>query len=298
MDATLKARVCARLVAEIEEMPPRLRSAAKYIIDNEHDFGLDPIRVSAKRIGISPNSLVRLAQYLGFENFEDLREPFRRALREQSEPADGASWLKRMSAQGGFAEHQAAVAGNEASVVNRSLQRLSPEKAEAVIEAMLSARDVYVAATRASYALAYFFHYVGRMALPNLHLVPRHMGSPVEEMMEMGQQDALMAITFPPYSQETIRALRQANELGTKVILISDSELIAPGIKADLFLQVSTQSPHHFGCYAGAFSVLECLLSHLFRLGGDPATDRVAKYQALREDIGAYWVEKLPRIRR
>ena len=298
MDATLKARICARLVAEIDAMPPRLRSAAKYIVDNDHDFGLDPIRVSADRIGISANSLVRLAQYLGFDTFDELREPFRRALLEQAEPVQGDTWLGRMSADGGFAAKQAAVAGNEASVVTRSLQRLSPEKAEAALQAMLGARDVYVAATRASYALAYFFHYVGRMALPNLHLVPRHMGSPLEEMMDMDQRDTLIAITFPPYSLETIRALRQANALGAKVILMSDSELIAPGITADVFLHVSTQSTHHFGCYAGAFSVLECLLAHLFRLGGDRAATRVADYQALREELGAYWAEKLPKVRR
>lgn len=298
MDATLKARISARLVSEIEEMPPRLRSAAKYIVDNEHDFGLDPIRVSAEKIGISANSLVRLAQYLDFETFDDLREPFRRALLEQADPAQGEHWLRRMSAHGGFAEKQATVAGHEASVVNRSLQRLSPEKAEAALQTMLGAREVYVVATRASYALAYFFHYVGRMALPNLQLVPRQMGSPLEEMTDMDRRDALVAITFPPYSLETIRALRHANTLGAKVILVSDSELIAPGIKADVFLHVSTQSTHHFGCYAGAFAVLECLLAHLFHLGGDRAARRVADYQSLREDIGAYWREKLPQIRR
>lgn len=298
MDATLKARICARLTSEIDQMPPRLRSAAKYIVDNEHDFGLDPIRVSAKKIGISANSLVRLAQYLEFENFDDLREPFRRSLLEQAEPTQGDTWLRRMAGKGGFAEKQATLAGNEANAVNRSLQRLSPEKAEAAIEIMLKSRDVYVVATRASYALAYFFHYVGRMALPNLQLVPRHMGSPLEEMMDMDHRDALIAITFSPYSMETIRALRHANSLGANVILVSDSELIAPGIKSDVFLHVSTQSSHHFGCYAGAFAVLECLLAHLFRLGGDRAASRVLGYQSLREDIGAYWKEKVPKIRR
>lgn len=298
MDATMKARICARLIAEIDEMPPRLRSAAKYIVDNDHDFGLDPIRVSAENIGISANSLVRLAQYLGLNTFDELREPFRRALLEQVEPAQSEAWLRRMSTEGDFAKKQAVVAGNETNVVNRSLQRLSPENTDAALQIMLEARDVYVVASRASYALAYFFHYVGRMALPNLHLVPRHMGSPLEEMMDMDQCDALIAVTFPPYSLETIRALRHANALGAKVILVSDSELIAPGIKADVFFHVSTQSTHHFGCYAGAFAVLECLLAHLFRLGGDLAAKRVADYQSLREDIGVYWKEKLPQIRR
>ena len=293
MDATSQAAVLDRLVSEIDDLPPRLQRAAKYIVDYPNDFGLDPIRLTAKKIGISANSLVRLANYLDYDNFDALREPFRSALLERGveRRREGTSegLAGRQGASGAFAQAQLAAARNESDIVGRSLQLLSDETAERAIEALLGARNAYVTATRASYALAYYFHYVGRMALPNLHLVPRHMGSAVDELIAVDQRDVLFAITFAPYSAETVKALRLARTRGAKIILLSDSELIAPDTKADLLFKVSSHSTHYFGCYAGAMAVLECLLAHLVREGGSDARARIASYQAVREDFGAYW---------
>lgn len=58
---------------------------------------------------------------------------------------------------------------------------------------------------------------------------------------------------------------------------------------SDIFIQVSSHSTHYFGCYGGAMAVLGCLLSLLFRAAGPDARARVASYQAVGEDLGAYW---------
>ena len=298
MSATLKAEIVRKLIADVEELPPRLQLAAKYIIDNENAFGMDPIRVSAANIGISANSLVRLADHLGFDSFDDLREPFRTSLMARYDTTSGEDWIDRMAGDGAFGKAHARSVRNEVDIVMQTLHHLTPEKAEAAVALLMEARNAYVTATRASYSLAYYFHYVGRMALPNLHLIPRHMGSPVDEMISVSEDDVLLAITFPPYSSDTISALRLAKRNGTRVILVSDSELIAPAIEVDLFLKVSLQSQHHFSCYAGAMTVLESLLYHLVTQGGEEAQNRIASYEALREDFGAYWQSRLPKLRR
>lgn len=297
MSANQKAELCKRLLNEVDQLPPRLQIAAKYIIDHTNDFGLDTIRVTADKMGISANSLVRLANHLGFVTFEELREPFRISLVEQYDSSAGDGWIDRLSDTGEFGSLHAQSVRNEIDIVKQSLRLLTVEKTQAAVDLLMNARNAYVTATRASYSLAYYFHYVGRMALPNLNLIPRHMGSPVDEMITVGKEDILLAITFPPYSADTIGALRLAKRNGTKVILISDSELIAPNITVDLFLRVSLTSLHHFGCFAGAMVVLENLLFHLVSRGGSEAQSRIASYQELREDSGAYWQAKLPKVR-
>ena len=298
MSSIRKSEICKRLLNDVDDLPPRLQLAAKYIIDRANDFGLDTIRVTADKIGISANSLVRLANHLGFSSFEELREPFRIALVEQYDTTGGDSWIDRLSDVGTFGKSHARSVSNEIDIVKQSLKLLTVEKTEAAVNMLMDARNAYVTATRASYALAYYFHYVGRMALPHLHLIPRHMGSPLDEMISVGKGDVLLAITFPPYSADTINALRLAKRNGTKVILISDSELIAPNIEVDLFLKVSLHSLHHFSCFAGAMVVLESLLYHLVSQGGEEAQARIASYAALREDFGAYWQAKLPKLRK
>ena len=74
--------------------------------------------------------------------------------------------------------------------------------------------------------------------------------------------------------------------------------LVAPQIDPDVVFPITTQSHHYFGCYGGAMAVLECLLGHLVALGGEEAQQRIADYEATREDSGAYYkAGRTPRIR-
>lgn len=297
MDSTTRARIQARLTAEIEGMPPRMQQVAKYIIDRPADFGLDTIRTSADKIGASANTLVRMANHLGFDSFDELREPFRQTLVSGSSDDPAHAWISRIAQKGQKGAEHAKALRNEVGAFNRSLQLLTLETTEAVVGDLGRARRVFITATRSSYALAYYFYYIGRMALPEMKLVPSHMGSAIEDMVDLDSRDVLFAITFRPYSSETIQALRFANQRDANVVLMTDSKVIAPNITTDHLLEVVTQSTHHFGCYAGAMAVLDCLLAHLVKQGGASAAGRISHYEGLRQDSGAYWKATLPRVR-
>lgn len=182
-----------------------------------------------------------------------------------------------------------AAAANAMAIVSRSLERQSPARIRDVAEMMIAARDVYVTGMRTSYGLAYNFQYVGRMALRSLQIVPRQMSSAIDELSDTGPEDVLIAITFTPYSHETIEAMVYAKSRGMRLVVVSDSEIVAPGIHADQSLLVSTNSTHHFACNAGAMAVLELLLAMLVKIGGPDTAKRIETYETLRKDYRAYW---------
>ncbi len=287
-----------QLRRDIDSLPPQMQAAAKYIIDHPGDFGLDAVRVTATKIGVSSNVLVRLAQRLGFDGFEAFRRPFRQTLVTDREDRLGQDWLNRMRTGDSFSTAQAGFAQNELNVVTRSLRLIDPASIRQATDHMVSAKRCFITATRASYALAYYLHYAGRMACPGFQLIPRHMGSAVDDLIEAGPGDCLFAITVHPYSSDTIQSMRFAHERGMRIVLLSDSEVIAPGVKPDIVLPVSTRTQHHFSSFSGAMAVLECLLGHLFTAGGPAARNRADRYQKAREDTGAYWrPAKPPRVR-
>lgn len=289
MDPALKSRTIARLKAGMERFSPRLRLAAKYIVDNPADFGLDPIRETARKAGVSTYTLVRIASELGFEGFEELREPFRHALVATTDPGAQGRWLDDLRGQGEAGRFQAEVSLNSLSIVKRSLERLSPQALERAASILLSAPSVYVTAVRASYAMAYYFHYVGRMAVPSLKLIPRHMGSAMDDLNEARAGDAILAITITPYSRETIEACEFAQERGMRLVLVSDSDIVAPELKPEVVIVVSALSQHHFGCFSGVAAVLEVLLARLVDRGGEAARQRIRSYETLRREHNVYW---------
>lgn len=267
-----------------------MRLVAKYVIDNPADFGLDPIRETARKAGVSTYTLVRMAQTLGFDGYEAFRAPFRHALVSTTGFAEHPEWIDRLRASGPVGRVQADASMNSLAVVQRSLERLNPAGLDHAVTLMLEARAVYVTAVRASHAMAHYFHYAGRMALPTLHLIPRHMGSAIDDLNAAQAGDVMLAITVAPYSRETIEACRFAQSRGIRLILLADSDVVAPDLKPDAMLVVSVLSTHHFGCFSGIAAALEVLLALLVERGGPEAQARILSYETLRKGHNAYWV--------
>nr|WP_170791725.1 MurR/RpiR family transcriptional regulator [Ruegeria lacuscaerulensis] len=288
-----------RLRGTIDQLPPALQAAAKYVLDHPGNIALDPIRVSADKIGVSTNVLVRLSERLGYDSYEAFRSPFRHALLTDRERHLNQSWLAEMHEGTPADQAQAKFAETTLNVTTRSLRLMTPEKTAQALDVITSSRRCFVTATRASYALSYYFSYVGRMAHPGIQLIPRHVGAASDDLVDATQQDCLLAITVHPYSADTIQSMRSALARRMRLILITDSEVVAPGIQPDVLFPVSTRSLHHFSAYSGAMAVLECLLGQLFDAGGADALNQVQAYEKAREQNGAYWApSKTPRIRR
>ncbi|WP_425044031.1 MurR/RpiR family transcriptional regulator [Primorskyibacter sp. S87] len=290
MDPTLKTKTISAIKRAIPTLSPRLKTVAKYIVDNPSDFGLDPIRETARKCGVSTYTLVRMAEKMDFDGYDELREPFRHALVSGTEMVQRLDWVENLRDGGPLGQVQAEASVNTLAIVQRSLERQPQNVMEDAARTLLGARNVYLTAVRASYALAYYFHYVGRMALPSLQLIPRHMNSAIDELNHANERDVMIAITFTPYSRETIEACKFARNRGVKLVMLSDSDVISSDFTADVTLVASQISTHHFGCYTGAMAILENLLALLVRLGGAEATERIKSYEDLRRDNNAYWI--------
>ncbi|WP_299590803.1 MurR/RpiR family transcriptional regulator [uncultured Tateyamaria sp.] len=290
MDPTLKTNTTAALKEGIAGFSPQLRTAAKYIVDHPSDFGLDSIRETARKAQVSTYTFVNLAKILGFASFEAFRSPYRHALVSQASAQADPEWLRAVAGRPDFGGVHADAARNTLSIVTHSLERQQAETLNAIADMLIGARNVYLTAVRSSYAVAYYLHYVGRMALPTMQLIPRHHNSAIDDLNTATEGDVLIAITVTPYSRETIEACAFAKKKGVKLLLITDSEVVSPDLAPEHTLVASVLSTHNFGCFSGMMAVVELLLAFLMKGGGDPARDRIASYEKLRIENNAYWV--------
>jgi len=289
MDPTLKSRIISALKADIDSLSPQQRMAAKYVLDHPADFGLDPIRDTAGKAGVSTYTFVKMAKKLGFSGFEQLRDPFRHALVSSTESMVEPDWMDELRNSGDLGSIYADTTKNTLAIVTKSLERQRLEDLEQVVDTLLSAENVYLTAVRSSYAIAYYLHYVGRMALPTLQLVPRHMNSAIDELNDARPGDVLIAITITPYSRETVQACEFARKKGVKLILITDSEVVSPRLKPEFTLVASVISTHYFGCFTGMLGLIELLIALLVHRSGDAARARIRSYEQLRKENNAYW---------
>jgi DNA-binding MurR/RpiR family transcriptional regulator len=292
MDPTLKNRTLTSLKEKMPMLSPRLRIVAKYIVDHPSDFGLDSIRETARKSGVSTYTLVRAANNLGFDSYDQLREPFRHALVSSTGFSETSEWLTNLRQEGELGRVQADAAANTLAIIERTLHYQTTDQMQQVVDLLLSARTVYLTAVRASYSLAYYLQYVGRMALPTIQLIPRYKNSAIDDLNDADDDDVMIAITFTPYSRETIDACKFAVRRGVKLIVISDSNMISSEFQADFTLVASVISTHHFACFSSGMALIENLLALLVQQGGAPARDRIKSYEDLRNKNNAYWIAK------
>ncbi len=289
MTVPSKDQILVQLKDDLPILPRGLLRVAKYIIDHPGDIGLDPIRMTAKKAAVSTNTLVRMAEHLGFDSYDAMRAPFRKALVSAATSRDQPVWVSEMREHRPFGPDLAQAATNGLSIVDQTYARQNYRQLDRVAHTLLGAPRVFLTGMRASYSLAYYLHYVGRMALPHMQLIPRHMGNAIDELEAAQPGDVMIAITFTPYSRETIEACAFARRKGVTLILISDSDILSPDFSADETLIAAATSSYPFGCYTGAMCLIEMLIATLVAKGGDPVKRRIAKYEALRRDNQAYW---------
>lgn len=292
MDPTLRTRIITELKDEIAKLPPRMRAAAKYVIDHPVEFGFDPIRETARKAKVSTYTLVNMAKNLGFSSFDDLRAPFRAALLASAPTPANPTWMDDNNQSGQPGATYSEAARNALSIVQRTLESQQIDTLNAVADTLIAADTVYLTAVRSSYAMAYYLHYVGRMALPKFELIPRNMNSAIDDLNDAGPGDVLIAITITPYSRETIEACAFSRAKGLKLILISDSEIVSPELEPEYTLAANVLSTHHFACFSGMTALIETLIALLMQKGDGAALERIKSYEELRLANNAYWIAK------
>ncbi len=287
-----KHKVLNRLKDELDTFPLKMRLVAKYIVDHPSDFGLDPIRLTAQKVGVSTNTLVRMAELLGFKGFYEMREPFRQSLLATSEPTGKLDWINKLETGNDLEKRLAEVHRNTLSIVHRTLHQQNTQDLEYMVQGLFNANKIFIMGYRASFGLAHYFYYVARMALPKLSLIPSHFNSVTDDLVTANEGDILLAITFSPYSRETIEVCAFAKDKGMKLFLITDSPVVDPDLEYDGLHIVSTLSTHYFECHSGALSLIETLIAMIVEYGGNDVKNRINAYEKNRKQSNAYWIGK------
>src|SRR4051794_25052681 len=71
----------AKIIDAFETMPAQLQTAARYILDRPSDVALLSMREQARRAGVQPATMTRLAKRLGLEGYDMVRDLYAQAIR-------------------------------------------------------------------------------------------------------------------------------------------------------------------------------------------------------------------------
>ena len=210
----------ARLAEVIDDLPRRLRQCAEFIAANTDRIAVSTVAELAIGADVPPSALMRFCQILGFSGFSELQRLFREAY-SPGWP-DYSTRLKNLKEEG--AGSPSALLAEFIEAGRLSLEALAKTADEAAlikaVSVLTTAETIHVIGLRRAFPVAAYLAYVfEKMAVPAmLHdAVGR-----LDHRFALRAGDALLAITFAPYSEETLALAQDAKARGLPVVGLTD----------------------------------------------------------------------------
>lgn len=250
----------ADLKARFGDLSPQLQEAARWVLDHPADVALLSLREQARRSGLTPATLTRLAQRLDLKGYDDVRRLHAEAVRKGPDSFRGrAEGLLVRHRSGGDAQ----LAHDVVAAQTRHLEALGGPDAigrlTAAAQTIAAADHVFCLGQRSSFAVAFIFHYVRSLFGSKSVLVDGPGATGRDALRGIGRADVILAITVDPYVRDTVETARFAKSRGARVVAITDSDLSPLAALADRTVVIRTETPSFFHTMTPAFAAVECL---------------------------------------
>lgn len=286
-----------RIAAAFSGLPPQLQTAARFVLENPDDVALLSMREQARRAGVPPVTMTRLARELGFANYAAFRDLQAAALRRSQMPAGAgfsarAGQLQRRQQKGGDAALAAQIGWAMAEHIANSHDETGIANLIAAAGLLEKARRVYFLGLRSCYAVAFQAQYVHGLFRDNGVLLDGAGDTGIDPLRHAGAGDVLLAVSVAPYASATIERLRYARERDCSVVAITDSRVSPIAALAQRSLLVSTETPSFFHAVTPAFAAAETLIALVAARAGDKALNAIANAESQLGAFSTYWSRK------
>jgi DNA-binding MurR/RpiR family transcriptional regulator len=251
--------IAALIAAAMPTLTPIHRRMGEYVLANLFRAATMRIDELADAVGSSVATANRFARALGFDGYPSFRGALVRGFEATLAPVERLRSAQESPASG----DELLAASLEQAAVNLRLTRdaIDGAAADAAVEAILTARRVFVLGSGASAFLA---------GLMEHGLLPYHdnvqslamVGGPTHaarRLFSAGKGDLVIGIAFPRYVDDTVQLARQAASLGARVLALTDNVNSPLGQFADLTLCIRSERRLAATSEAAVLAVIEAL---------------------------------------
>lgn len=210
-----------RLVGLQDAMPKRVRQCADYVAENEDRIAVSTVSQLAEAAGVQPSAFMRFCQVLGFSGFSQMQRLFRESYK-QAWP-DYSTRLQNL--QEGHVDDPSVLLADFVEAGRLSLERLMASVDEAnlnrAVDLLSKAPMIHLVGYRRAFPVVSYLAYAfEKMEIPAI----LHDGvGQLNAAHSIRKGDAVIAVTFAPYSAETIELVSTSRDLGADLVAITDA---------------------------------------------------------------------------
>jgi len=258
---TADETVSARIAAAFPRLSRGQKQIARFVVGNEYFVAFASAAEVAQKVDVSPATVVRFCQALGYEGYPHLQEVIR-----QRFPRAAATVQKieeRLATPVPENDVLAQVFATDIDNIKHTMELVTPEAFESAVAEIEGATGILVVGGGISASATYFLaHSLKKMGFPVQAVTTG--GMPLSlELSTLKPDDVLIGISFWRYYRETVEAMSRAKEMGAKRIAITDSELSPLARLADHVFLAATDGVAHSASPIASLALVNAFVAAL-----------------------------------
>jgi DNA-binding MurR/RpiR family transcriptional regulator len=199
-------------------LPENQKKVADFFLSHAREVPFLSVTEIERRAGASKATVVRLAQSLGFTGFLELRRRMRAGMQVEMGMSDEYPFPTGIRAAGTLD----AVAQQDVKNIQETVDHIDRKVFHGVAHAVIEARHVYTLGLGISSLMAQVLAYsLNQVAVPATAFVHDY-ETFLDQVPFLSQGDLLIAFSFPPYSRETVDAVKAAAGRKVRIVGITD----------------------------------------------------------------------------
>ena len=224
----------AEIMRQYDMASRRMKQVASFVLDKPEDVAFETLAVVADRAGVQPSTIVRFAKTLGYPGASQMQKVIRDEMLASHITLAYGERARQFNEAGGGEEAADTILDEyvEADILalNHLRQSVTSTQITEAVDAMVKARTIYIAGFRRAFPVASYLAYALQRAGKRISFIDGTGGLWSNQARGIGADDLLIAISFRPYAEETVKCHALALEQGATVLAITDSN-VSPLVK-------------------------------------------------------------------
>ncbi|MEJ8475656.1 MurR/RpiR family transcriptional regulator [Roseibium algae] len=212
--------VFSRISQQSDSFPKRLKQCADFVAANPDRVAVSTVSELSESAGVQPSAFMRFCQDLGFSGFSQMQKVFRSDY-SQKWP-DYGTRLEKLREHG--TESPSALLAEFVEVGRMSLENLmtsvDPAALEEAVKQLARARTIHLVGFRRAFPVTSYLGYAfEKLEVPTI----LHSGiGGIKLDHTIQPDDAVIAVTFAPYSEQTLEIADIAKQRDADLVAITD----------------------------------------------------------------------------
>ncbi len=259
---------------------------ANYILNSYEKAAYMTALKLGNAVNVSESTVVRFAIEMGFEGYPELQKCLQSIIKNR------LTSLQRINITSDRIGDECVLKNTltqDMDRIRRTLEEIDKDNFDRAIEKISNARRIYILGAMSSGMLARFLDYNFQLMFDNVHFVQAINTSGIyQQIFRITKDDVFIAISFPRYSQSTVKATAYAKSCGADIVAITDSEVSPLAKYANELLIARSDMASFADSLVAPLSLLNAMIVALGLKNKENIEKTFSKLESLWEENDVY----------